>query len=133
MAALAVLDLDEGDVDAAMANVESVLDFIASGGDLVAVEQPYRARIDCFTVLDRLGDPRAGDLLDESRTALLDHAASVPEAVREQFLRADLSKRVLLDTWEERFGSSARDDDTTPTGHPQSPCLSVTTDPRVDS
>ena len=101
IAALAFLDLAEGDAERAMEGVEHVLAFTAAGGELTAIEEPFRVRLECFTVLDQLGDPRARAILEESQATLLASSEQLPAgAARERFLRANPYQRALLEAYD---------------------------------
>lgn len=97
LAALAVLDLDEGRADDALDKVAQVLDYVAAGGSLSSMEEPYRVRWDCYCVLGRLDDPRAPDVLGEARQAMTVTAATLPPEQRARWLRNDPYLRALLE------------------------------------
>ncbi len=84
-----------------MDGVEQVLAFTAAGGELTAIEEPFRVRLECFTVLDHLGDPRARAILEESRATLLASSEQLPAgAARERFLRTNPYQRALLEAYD---------------------------------
>lgn len=102
VAALALVELDEGNAEAALGNVDRVLAYASSGGSFTSLEEPYRVRLDCFTVLDRIGDPRATDVLREAHASMMEAAAALAEPDRDRWLRANPYQRALLDAWAAR-------------------------------
>lgn len=83
-----------------MAEIEQVLDFIASGGDTRNIEDPFRVRLDCFTVLSAAHDRRALDVPDDAHAALPGLAAQLPDdSTRGRFLDDQPINRALMDAW----------------------------------
>ncbi len=86
-AGLALLDLAQGDVAAALTEVEKVLAHLAAGGRLDGTEEPLRISLACFRVLAAAGDPRAADVLATAHTELLARAQRIADpAARQRFL-----------------------------------------------
>ena len=101
VAAMAALDLRCVDLDAALTGVSRVLAFLADGHRLDGVNEPFRPRWICWQVLTSAGDPRAGVVLDEAYTALLDRAGRIrDEETRARFLDEIPYHREIISTWE---------------------------------
>jgi predicted ATPase/class 3 adenylate cyclase len=101
VAALGAVLLAEGDLDGAMVEIERVLDFIGSGGDMRNIEDPFRMRLDCFTVLTAARDRRASDVLGDAHAGLVALAAQLPDdGARHRFLDGHPINRALMDAWQ---------------------------------
>jgi class 3 adenylate cyclase/tetratricopeptide (TPR) repeat protein len=86
-AGFARLELQQGHLAAAMAEIEPILQFLDGGGDLDGTDEPLRIRLICFEGLRACGDVRATNVLTETYALLQQRAQAIPdEAVRNRFL-----------------------------------------------
>lgn len=100
IAALGAVALAEGDLVGALAEVNRVLQFMATGGDMRNIEDPLRMRLDCFSVLSAASDPRAFDVLDDAHAMLVAIAAQLPDDdARRRLLDEHPINRALMNSW----------------------------------
>lgn len=84
MAALAQLAMMKGDAEAAMAEVEHILDRQSQGVSLEGTEEPLRVALICYQVLQGSGDLRAASVLSQAHQSLMGRAARISDATRRQ-------------------------------------------------
>jgi predicted ATPase len=86
-AGLARVRLAQGEPTQALADLQIVLDHLASGGDFDGTEEPLWIYLTCYQVLQASADPCAADHLAEAHRRLQDQAAKFSdEAARRMFL-----------------------------------------------
>jgi tetratricopeptide (TPR) repeat protein len=98
MAGMARIDLQRGDVAAALRSVEPILDVISSSS-LEGTYEPFRIYLTCVEVLSAAGDPRSHGLLVEARGELMARAEGIDDVeLRSSFLDGVPSHRALLES-----------------------------------
>lgn len=90
-----------GNLTAALAYVENVLDFLVSQS-LVGSDEPTRVYLHCYHVLDACDDPRAEQILHEAHRYLHQHAAPLDSTDRARFLAAVPANRQLMEIFRDR-------------------------------
>jgi tetratricopeptide (TPR) repeat protein len=103
-AGLARVALAEGDVAAAVAALQALLDCIAAGGTLDGTEFPRQIELTCHQTLARAGDPRAADWLARAHTALMAQADAISQhsadpSLRHGFLNNIPHHREIMAAW----------------------------------
>ena len=99
-AGLARVALAQGNVAAAMREVEGLLAHLSAGGTLDATEYPRLIELTCHQVLARGGDARAAEWLTRARTNLQAKAATIPDAaMRQGFLGNIPEHREIMAAW----------------------------------
>jgi class 3 adenylate cyclase/tetratricopeptide (TPR) repeat protein len=99
-AALALAYLRQDKLQPAQELVEQTLTYIEAQG-VEGFDQPARIFLTCFLVLQRLGDPRAGDVLQRGVQLIQDAAAQIEDpSQRRSYLQAVPHNRELLQAWE---------------------------------
>ena len=105
-AGLVRVALAEGDVGAALAALQPLLDYVAAGGSLRNTQE-RDIELTCHRALARAGDPRAADWLARAHTALMDGAATITDdALRQGFLQNVPYHREIVAAWAKRDVSS---------------------------
>ncbi len=100
-AGLARTALARGAVDEATAHTESLLAHLAQQGSFDGAESPQRVHLDCFLVLNHLGDPRAARVLDDAYRELQKQAALISDPrLRECFLTRIAENRDIAHAWQ---------------------------------
>lgn len=116
-ARIATMSLDQGDLAAALAQIEPVANGIASGVELGFSVDGLRPHWLCHRVLVAAGDPRADFYLDAAHSRLQSQAAQIDDpAMRARFLASEAHHREVLAAWsrrQERGSAQARNDETT--------------------
>ncbi len=95
---LARAQLAQGDLAGALAQVEQVLAYLATGS-LNGAAEPARAYLACVEVLQAAGDARSRPLLARAYAELQDQAARMDESARRLFLDNVPHHRTLVTTW----------------------------------
>ena len=99
-AGLARVALAQGDVSAALQEVEGLLAHVAAGGALDDAEYPRLIELTCHQVLARAGDARAVDWLTRAHTNLRARAATIPDAAMRQGFLANIPEhREIAAAW----------------------------------
>lgn len=107
IAGLALLCLAQDDHAGARAEVEKILDHLSGGGDLHGTEEPFRIRLSCYEVLDRIGDERAQRTLTDVYSFLQAQAAQIPDVnARKKFLNDVPHHRKIVAAWNQRSVNS---------------------------
>jgi class 3 adenylate cyclase/tetratricopeptide (TPR) repeat protein len=100
MAGLAREALDRGDGEAALVQVEAILELQAQGVSLDGTEEPMRVQLICHQVLVAAGDQRALPVLDSAYRTLVARAHTISDPTRRQtYLQAVPSHREIIATW----------------------------------
>lgn len=87
LAGLARAHLAQGDTVQARADLEEVLAYLATGGNLEGTEEPFWIYLTCYQVLAGYDDARAGALLAEAYRRLMEQADRLDdETARGRFL-----------------------------------------------
>ena len=109
MAGLARVALAQGNLAAALAQVELILAHMAEGGNFDGTEEPLRLPLTCFQVLTAASDPRADEVLANAHAELLKRAECISDVpAREGFLKHVPHNREIGSAWlrrQERQGS----------------------------
>ena len=90
----------QGDLPAALASIELVIDHLETG-TLDGVESPMRAYLSCCMVLRAAGDDRAGRLLERAHSELTTQAAQMSDADQHMFLEQVPWNRAIMALWAE--------------------------------
>jgi hypothetical protein len=111
-AGLARVALAEGDVAKALAEVQSVLDHVASGGALDCTEEPRWIELSCHQALARANDPRAAQWLSRAHTNLMAQAEAIDRyagdpTMRHGFVHNIPQHRDIVASWS-NGGSTGR-------------------------
>jgi tetratricopeptide (TPR) repeat protein len=103
-AGLARVALAEGNVSAALAAVQPVLDHVATGGKLAGLtDAPTRIELTCHQVLACAGDPHATQWLARAHTALMTEADAISDAsLRKGYLHNVPHHREVVVAWSMR-------------------------------
>ncbi|MEJ2354175.1 MAG: hypothetical protein P8Y03_30745, partial [Anaerolineales bacterium] len=100
-AGLARVALLQGDLSAAQAQVELILNHLEAGGSLDGTDQPFRVYLTCYLVLEAAQDERAASILETAHDMLLARANNIrDEAARLAFLRDIPYHREILSAWD---------------------------------
>ncbi len=106
-AGLARLALERGDAEQAMAHAEVLLEHFAKHRGFDGTESPQRIHNECFVVLHRLADPRAGTVLHDAYRELQAQAALIVDArLRECFLTNIPVNRDIARAWHARHAAA---------------------------
>jgi hypothetical protein len=101
-AGLARIAMRRGDLPGAMAQVEAILDYMASRSLDGAIE-PLRIRLTCYRVLDAADDPRADGILETAHNLLMKRAGTIPdEKLRLSYLDNVEAHREIRRAWSGR-------------------------------
>jgi ATP/maltotriose-dependent transcriptional regulator MalT len=101
IAGLARTALARGALQEAAAHAETLLAHFAQHGSFDGAESPQRIHLDCFLVLQRLGDPRAAAVLDDAHRELQTQAALIVDSrLRECFLTQVEENRGIAQAWQ---------------------------------
>ncbi|MFO1305523.1 MAG: adenylate/guanylate cyclase domain-containing protein [Burkholderiales bacterium] len=107
-AGLARVELAEGDIAAAVAALQPVLDHKEAGGALNGTDQ-HLIELTCHRVLARAGDLRAADWLARAHCALMAQADAITEAaLRQGFLHNIPHHREIVAAWSEHNAADPR-------------------------
>ena len=99
-AGLARVALAKGDIAAAVAAVQPVLDFTAGGGTLDGTEFPRLIELTCHQTLALAMDPRAADWLVRAHAALVAQVESISDvALRRGFLKNIPHHHAIVLAW----------------------------------
>jgi predicted ATPase/class 3 adenylate cyclase len=105
---LARLAVAEGDVAAAMAAVQPLLDAAARGHRLEGTSEPRLIELACHQALACAGDPRATDWLARAHTALMTQADAISDTtLRQGFLRNIPHHQEILAAWAQRGAATS--------------------------
>jgi class 3 adenylate cyclase/tetratricopeptide (TPR) repeat protein len=100
--------LATGDMAAAIASVQTLLDHLDGGGTLVGTLGAFQIELTCHQVLARACDPRAEELLAGTHVKLQAMAATIPDAaLRQGFLSNVPAHREVLAAWAAGQAASA--------------------------
>jgi predicted ATPase/class 3 adenylate cyclase len=100
-AGLARVALLQGDLSAAQAQVEFILNHLEAGGALDGTDQPFRVYLTCYLVLEAAQDERAPSILETAHDMLLARASNIRDkAARLAFLREIPYHREILAAWD---------------------------------
>lgn len=103
MAQLAALQLANGDLGSALAEVEDILARQAAGAGLEGTDEPMRVHLACWQVLQAAGDERAAAVLGQAWQELSERAARIGDpARRHAFLHAVPFHREIAVAWAAR-------------------------------
>ncbi len=107
-AGLARVALAEGNVSAALAAVQPVLDHVAIGGELkLLTDAPTWIELTCHQVLACAGDPHATQWLARAHAALMTEADAISDAsLRKGYLHNVPFHREVVVAWSKRSTSS---------------------------
>jgi tetratricopeptide (TPR) repeat protein len=95
-AGLAAAVWHRGDTDAALAQTETVLNYIATN-PLYGVDEPFQVYVTCYQILHAHDDPRAMDILTEARRQMESRLALLTdEQTRHAFLTNIPAHRILM-------------------------------------
>jgi predicted ATPase/class 3 adenylate cyclase len=109
VAGLARVALAQGDLPAALEQVELILAHIAAGGTFDGTEEPLRLPLTCFQVLRAAGDPRAAEVLASAHAELQKQAERISDpAARRSFLQNVPHNREIMAAWARRGGEVSR-------------------------
>ncbi|MBN1247816.1 MAG: AAA family ATPase [Anaerolineae bacterium] len=98
---LARVALANGATDEAADYVQKILRYMEDDPDLHATGDPMRVYLICYEVLERVGDPTAGDLLGQAHRQLQRWAAAIEDAdLRRSFLGNVPSHRAIVVAYE---------------------------------
>jgi hypothetical protein len=98
-AGLARAAMRRGDLPGAMAQVEVILDYLASRS-LDGTIEPLRILLTCYRVLDAAGAPRADEVLEVAHTLLMERAEGIEdEALRLSYLDNVQAHREIRRLW----------------------------------
>ncbi len=101
LAGLARLTLIGDDSNLARGYVQEILAHLDGGGTLEGTDDPLRVYLTCFNLLQKMGEARAGEVLEKAYRLLQQNAASIPEPdVREMYLKQIPHHREILEAWE---------------------------------
>jgi predicted ATPase/class 3 adenylate cyclase len=105
VAGLARVALAQGDLPAALEQVEFILAHMAAGGSFDGTEEPLRLPLTCYQVLSAAGDPRAAEVLANAHAELLKQADRIsdPQA-RRSFLQNVPHNREIVAAWSRHAG-----------------------------
>jgi predicted ATPase/class 3 adenylate cyclase len=105
VAGLARVALAQGDLAAALEQVEFILAHMAAGGSFDGTEEPLRLPLTCYQVLSAAGDPRAAEVLANAHAELLKQADRIsdPQA-RRSFLQNVPHNREIVAAWSRHAG-----------------------------
>jgi class 3 adenylate cyclase/tetratricopeptide (TPR) repeat protein len=96
-AGLALVDLVQGELDQASAEVEEILAIVNDDPHLSGATHPGRVFLACYQVLQAGQDPRTDEILAQARTLLQQRAAKIADpALRHSFLQNVPEHRQLL-------------------------------------
>jgi Asp-tRNA(Asn)/Glu-tRNA(Gln) amidotransferase C subunit len=99
IAGLACVRLAQGQVDAALAHAEEILDYLEENTLDGAIE-PLRVHVTCHRVLRAQEDPRADELLARAHALLQQRAATITDAaLRQSFLQNVPAHQEILQAW----------------------------------
>lgn len=93
----------EGDLAAAVAEADAVLDFLVDGR-MEETEELLRMLLAIYRVLDEAGDPRAPAVLARARDELQTSAGTLDDDSRQSYLGNISWNREILSLWAERAG-----------------------------
>lgn len=97
IAGLAAVEFADGQVEAAMAHVETILSRLDAGSSLDGTDEPLRIRLTCYRVLQATQDARAPALLNEAYSELQSRAAKIDNAMaRDRFLNGISHHKAIL-------------------------------------
>ncbi len=101
LAGRARVALAGGNETSARLHVNDLLAHLSAGGSFDGTESRRLIRLTCFQVLSRVGDPRAGPLLDNTYTELQSKAATFADpGLRGSFLDNVPEHRDIVSAWE---------------------------------
>jgi predicted ATPase len=105
VAGLARVALAQGDLAAALEQIELILAHMAAGGRFDGTEEPLRLPLTCYQVLTAAGDPRAAEVLANAHAELLKQADRISDArARRSFLQNVPHNREIVLAWSRRAG-----------------------------
>jgi predicted ATPase len=106
LAGLAASYLEENNLAAAAEHIESILNFLAEGNTLEGAEEPIRVLHTCYLYLNRKGDPRAEQILQQA-VHLLETQVSrlTEEAERKRYIENIRWRRAV---WEAAYSTAAK-------------------------
>jgi len=95
--------LAQGDHPAALQHVQVLLGHLEAGGTLDGVELARLLELTCYQVLERCGDARAPEWLEQAHARLQATAAGISDAtLRQEFLRNIQPHRDIAAAWTAR-------------------------------
>jgi class 3 adenylate cyclase/tetratricopeptide (TPR) repeat protein len=99
-AGLARMALARGDTASALAQVESILSHLGSGGSLDGADEPLRVYLSCYSVLAAGADERAEPVLRTAYDLLQARAGAISnEAARQSYLQNVACNREIIEAW----------------------------------
>ncbi len=99
LAGLARLALAQGNLDTAVAHVNTILTYLQTG-NLHGTDEPLRVYLTCYQVLQAADDGRAATILTEAYHLLQERAAGIVDVeMRERFLTAVPFHREIVQLW----------------------------------
>ena len=105
VAGLARVALAQGDLAAALEQIELILAHMAAGGRFDGTEEPLRLPLTCYQVLTAAGDPRAAEVLANAHAELLKRADRISDPrARRSFLQNVPHNREIVLAWSRRAG-----------------------------
>jgi tetratricopeptide (TPR) repeat protein len=110
-AGLARLALARGEMTAALAQIESILSHLGSGGSLDGTDEPLRVYLSCYSVLAAGADERAQAVLQTAYGLLQARAGAInDEAARQSYLQNVACNREIIEAWQQNQAQlTARD------------------------
>ena len=100
VAGLARVALARGDAAQARIEVQTLLDYRASGGTFDGTEEPLRIVLTCWQVISAANDARADGLLADAHADLHAQAAHIADArLRNSLLHAVPHHRAIEQAW----------------------------------
>jgi predicted ATPase/class 3 adenylate cyclase len=83
--------------------MEELMSYLTEGAALDATEEPLRVYLACYKVLERMGDPRAIQILDKARQLLETQVSKINnEQSRRTFIKNVPWRRAIEEAWLER-------------------------------
>lgn len=103
IAGLARVSLAEGDLAAALDNLQPVLEYLSEGNSLDGTDQPMLVYHTAFRVLERAGDPRAEQVLESAYAYLSALAENIRDkTARQAFLQDIKIHQEIMSAWIQR-------------------------------
>jgi len=102
----------EGDLDTAMAHVETILKFldgVEPPNTLLGTQELFLIYLTCYEVLLAAGDSRAQAILDEGYSLLQGRASRLDKTWKNSFLENVPANRALLAAWQRSLYSYPQD------------------------
>lgn len=104
-AGLARLALFQGDLPAAIKQVEEIL-HIQKGGDISGVNEPFRVYLTCYQVLNATRDSRAAGILRKTHELLMTHKVNIQDArLEDLFLENIAAHREIIAAYTQYQGN----------------------------